>query len=95
MIKGIEDGRIKEVYFDDGGYFRTKLTYQQVLDKLSYVFETEQYTEAINAGVTDPEILADLQVPVKTTSADVLEYRIKELGTLTNVKVKMKYRLLE
>ena len=94
MIKGIEDGRIKEVYFDDGGYFRTKLTYQQVLDKLSYVFETEQYTEAINAGVTDPEILADLQVPVKTTSADVLEYRIKGTWYFDKRQGEMKYRLL-
>ena len=24
MIRGIEEGRIKEIYTDDGGYFRTK-----------------------------------------------------------------------
>ena len=66
LIKGIEEGRIKEIYFDDGGYFRTKMTYQQVLEKLKFTFETEQYTEAINSGVTDPEILESFLVPVKT-----------------------------
>ena len=26
MIKGIEEGRLKEIYTDDGGYFRTRMT---------------------------------------------------------------------
>lgn len=94
LIQGIEDGNIKEVYFDDGGYFTTKLTYQQVLEKLSFVFDTPQYTEAINSGVTDPEILAEFQVPVETTSADVLEYRIKGTWYFDKRQGEMKYRLL-
>ena len=71
MIRGIEEGRIKEIYTDDGGYFRTKMTYQQVLEKLKFTFETEQYTEAINSGETNQEILDSYLVPVKTSSADV------------------------
>jgi gliding motility associated protien GldN len=94
LIQGIEEGKIKEVYFDDGGYFRTKLTYQQVLEKLNFVFDTPQYTEAINSGVTDPEILAEYQVPVETTSADVLEYRIKGTWYFDKRQGEMKYRLL-
>ena len=94
LIQGIEDGRIKEIYFDDGGYFRTKLTYQQVLDKLQYTFETAAYTDAVNSGITDPEILADLTVPVKTTAADVLEYRIKGTWYFNKRQGELKYRLL-
>ena len=94
MIRGIEEGRIKEIYTDDGGYFRTKMTYQQVLEKLKFTFETEQYTEAINSGETNQEILDSYLVPVKTSSADVLEYRIKGTWYFDKRQGEMKYRLL-
>ena len=56
--------------------------------------ENNQYTEAINSGVTDPEILAEFQVPVETTSADVLEYRIKGTWYFDKRQGQLRYRLV-
>ncbi len=94
LIKGIEDGRIKEIYADDGGYFKTKFTYEQVLSKLKFTFETETYNELINQGVTDQAELNEFLVPVELSSADVLEYRIKGTWYFDKRQGEMKYRLL-
>ena len=94
LIDGIEKGRIKEIYTDDGGYFRTKMTFEQVLEKLKFTFETEQYSNAINSGITDQDILQSLLVPVKISAADVLEYRIKGTWYFDKRQGEMKYRLL-
>ena len=94
LIDGIEKGRIKEIYTDDGGYFRTKMTFEQVLEKLKFTFETDQYRNAINSGITDQDILQSLLVPVKISAADVLEYRIKGTWYFDKRQGEMKYRLL-
>ena len=94
LIQGIEDGRIKEIYFDDGGYFRTKLTYQQVLDQLQVEFELPGYSDVVNSGVTDPEVLKEYKVLQKTSAADVLEYRIKGTWYFNKRQGELKYRLL-
>ena len=94
LIDGIEKGRIKEIYTDDGGYFRTKMTFEQVLEKLKFTFETEQYSNAINSGITDQDILQSFLVPVEISAADVLEYRIKGTWYFDKRQGEMKYRLL-
>ena len=94
LVRGIEEGKIKEIYTDDGGYFRTKMTFQQVLEQLTRDFETDQYAQLVNEGETDPEILNEFVVKGKLTSAEVLGYRIKGTWYFDKRQGEMKYRLL-
>ena len=92
LIKGIESGKIKEIYDDD--YFRKKLTFKQILKRLQRRIETEQYGDLINEGETDEEILNEFVIDAKTTSAEVLAYRIKGTWYFDKRQGEMKYRLL-
>lgn len=95
ILQGIEDGRIKEIYADDGGYFKNKLTYQQVLDNLSFIGFLPGYEQAANEGIlTEEEINAEYGVRIPLKSLHVTEYRIKGTWYFNKRQGELKYRLL-
>lgn len=95
LLRGIEEGRIKEIYADDGGYFNTKLTFQQVLEKLSWNGYLPGYEEAANEGIlTEAELDAEYKVSIPLKSADIIEYRIKGTWYFNKRQGELKYRLL-
>lgn len=95
ILQGIEDGRIKEIYADDGGYFKNKLTYQQVLDNLSFIGFLPGYEQAANEGIlTEEEINAEYGVRIPLKSLHVTEYRIKGTWYFDKRQGELKYRLL-
>ena len=95
IIQGIESGEIKEVYADDGGYFKTKLTYEQVLENLSFNGFLPGYEQASNEGIlTEDEIIAEYGVTIPLKSLHVTEYRIKGTWYFNKRQGELKYRLL-
>lgn len=95
LLRGIQEGRIKEIYADDGGYFRNKLTYQQVLEKLSWNGYLPGYEEAANEGIlTEDELNAEYAVSIPLKSVDITEYRIKGTWYFNKRQGELKYRLL-
>ena len=95
IIQGIESGEIKEVYADDGGYFKTKLTYEQVLENLSFNGFLPGYEQASNEGIlTEDEIIAKYAVTIPLKSLHVTEYRIKGTWYFNKRQGELKYRLL-
>ncbi|MEJ6626071.1 MAG: gliding motility protein GldN [Flavobacteriaceae bacterium] len=95
LMKGIENGEIKEVYADDGGYFKTKLTYEQVRENLSFIGFLPGYEQASNEGIlTEDEIKAEYGVEIPLKSLHVTEYRIKGTWYFNKRQGEMKYRLL-
>lgn len=97
IIKGIEDGRIKEVYGDKEGYFRDKITYEQVIDEITFKGYNKGYRDKVQEAVTDEEIAAiekKYNADTRMTSADVVEYRIKGTWYFDKRQGEMKYRLL-
>ena len=92
LVKGIEQNRIKEVYTDD--YFKNKMTYDQILKVLQRRIETEAYGQLLNEGETDQEILDEFVVEARTTSAEVLAYRIKGTWYFDKRQGELKYRLI-
>ena len=95
IIQGIESGEIKEVYADDGGYFKTKLTNEQVKENLSFNGFLPGYEQASNEGImTEDEIKAEYGVTIPLKSLHVTEYRIKGTWYFNKRQGELKYRLL-
>ena len=95
LVKGIEDGRIKEVYGDREGYFREKLTYDQVLEELTFNGYNLGYEDAANDGLlSDEELEKKFAYSEKIKAKDVVEYRIKGTWYFDKRQGEMKYRLL-
>ena len=97
LVSGIRDGRIKEVYGDREGYFNDKLTYQGVINSMSFNGYLAGYEDAYNAAGSDAEIAQiekDYAVTIPLASADVIEYRIKGTWYFDKRQGEMKYRLL-
>ena len=94
IMTGIRDGKIKEIYTDDGGYFKEKMTYQEVLDATRGEFFLEAYTDLYNEGERDPEVLKEYIVYPELSSKDILEYRVKGTWYFDKRLGEMKYRLL-
>lgn len=95
LVKGIEDGRIKEVYGDREGYFREKLTYEQVLEELTFKGYNLGYEDAANDGLlSDEELEKKFAYSEKVKAKDVVEYRIKGTWYFDKRQGEMKYRLL-
>lgn len=95
LMKGIEDGRIKEVYGDPEGYFKEKLTYAQVLENIAFTGYLAGYQEAFNAGdMSEAEIEKEYGVTIPLKSKDVIEYRVKGTWYFDKRQGEMKYRLL-
>ena len=95
LVQGIEDGRIKEVYGDREGYFREKLTYEQVLSELTFEGYNVGYEDAANDGVLSDEELEKIYAYTeRVKSKDVIEYRVKGTWYFDKRQGEMKYRLL-
>ena len=95
LLAGIEDGSIKEVYGDREGYFRDKLTYEQVLDEITFKGYNQGYEDASNDGIyTEEELEEEFAFTMKVPSRSVIEYRIKGTWYFDKRQGEMKYRLL-
>ena len=97
LMQGIEEGKIKEVYTDDGGYFREKLTFEGVIEAVTFKGYNKGYEDAIQNALTPEEEAAvekKYNADTKMKSEDVLEYRIKGTWYFDKRQGEMKYRLL-
>jgi gliding motility associated protien GldN len=77
------------VYDDD--YFQSKLTYQEILDKLVAIDTLEAGIEQLNAGeALDPQYINRSTI----TAASIRQYRIKGTWYVNKRLGELKYRLL-
>jgi gliding motility associated protien GldN len=89
LKKNLRNGKIKEVYNDD--YFQSKLTYQEILDKLVAIDTLEAGIEQLNAGEElDPQYINRRTI----TAAEIRQYRIKGTWYVNKRLGELKYRLL-
>ena len=89
LKKNLRNGNIKEVYDDD--YFQSKLTYQEILDKLVAIDTIEAGIEQLNAGEElDPQYVNRRTI----TAAEIRQYRIKGTWYVNKRLGELKYRLL-
>tara|TARA_B100000767_G_C19767257_1_gene538203 strand:- start:1210 stop:2109 length:900 start_codon:yes stop_codon:yes gene_type:complete len=89
LKKNIRNGTIKEVYDDD--YFQSKLTYQEILDKLVAIDTLEAGIEQLNAGEElDPQYINRRSI----TAAEITQYRVKGTWYVNKRLGELKYRLL-
>ena len=89
LKKNLRNGKIKEVYDDD--YFQSKLTYQEILDKLVAIDTLEAGIEQLNAGeALDPQYINRSTI----TAASIRQYRIKGNWYVNKRLGELKYRLL-
>jgi gliding motility associated protien GldN len=89
LKKNLRNGSIKEVYNDD--YFQSKLTYQEILDKLVAVDTTDMGREQLNAGEElDPQFITRRTI----TAAEIRQYRVKGTWYVNKRLGELKYRLL-
>lgn len=89
LKKNLRNGTIKEVYDDD--YFQSKLTYQEILDKLVAIDTLEAGIEQLNAGEElDPQYINRTTI----TAASIRQYRIKGNWYVNKRLGELKYRLL-
>ena len=89
LKKNLRNGKIKEVYDDD--YFQSKLTYQEILDKLVAIDTLEAGIEQLNAGEElDPQYINRRTI----TAAEIRQYRVKGTWYVNKRLGELKYRLL-
>ena len=89
LKKNLRNGKIKEVYDDD--YFQSKLTYQEILDKLVAIDTLEAGIEQLNTGEElDPQYINRRTI----TAAEIRQYRIKGTWYVNKRLGELKYRLL-
>jgi len=89
LKKNLRNGSIKEVYDDD--YFQSKLTYQEILDKLVAIDTLEAGIEQLNAGEElDPQYINRRTI----TAAEIRQYRVKGTWYVNKRLGELKYRLL-
>lgn len=89
LLKGIKDGKIKNIY--DDSYFTAKRTLKDLEASMVLVDTTELGIEQLNAG----ESLSEEYINRRNISAaDIKEYRIKGLWYFDKRHGELKYRLL-
>ena len=89
LKKNLRNGKIKEVYDDDD--FQSKLTYQEILDKLVAIDTLEAGIEQLNAGEElDPQYINRRTI----TAAEIRQYRIKGTWYVNKRLGELKYRVL-
>ena len=89
LKKNLRNGNIKEVYDDD--YFQSKLTYQEILDKLVAIDTLEAGIEQLNAGEElDPQYINRRTI----TAAEIRQYRVKGTWYVNKRLGELKYLLL-
>lgn len=89
LLKGIKDGKIKEVY--DDSFFKSKLTMKDINQKLTRVDTSDYAYELINQGETDIKEFVD---EISLKSQDIDGYRIKGIWYFDKRHGELKYRLL-
>jgi len=89
LKRGVSKGQIKEVYDDD--YFKVKLTYAEILERLVSKDTLDLGFEQLNAGLPiDPQY-----INVRTiTSKEIEQFRIKGTWYFDKRQGELKYRLL-
>lgn len=89
LLKGIKDGKIREVY--DDSFFKSKLTLKDINQKLTRIDTSDYAYELINEGVTD---IGDYVDRISLKSEDIDGYRIKGIWYFDKRHGELKYRLL-
>jgi len=89
LVKGIQSGRITEVYADS--YFTEKRDLQDISSSLVYSDTTDLGIEQLNAeGFIDPQYIRNFTLD----AADVQQYRIRGIWYIDKRQGELKYRLL-
>src|SRR5690625_2111333 len=89
LVKGIQSGRITEVYVDS--YFTEKRDLQDISSSLVYSDTTDLGIEQLNAeGFIDPQYIRNFTLD----AADVQQYRIRGIWYIDKRQGELKYRLL-
>ena len=89
LLKGINSGKIKEVY--DDSFFKFKLTEKDIEQKLTRIDTSDYAYELLNQGETDVSEYVD-KVSIK--SEDISGYEIKGIWYFDKRHGELKYRLL-
>ncbi|MFC2110461.1 gliding motility protein GldN [Bacteroidota bacterium] len=89
LLKGIKNGRIKEVY--DDSFFKSKLTMKDINQKLTRIDTSDYAYELLNEGVTNIKDYVD-EISIK--SEDIDGYRIKGIWYFDKRQGEMRYRML-
>lgn len=89
LKRGVSKGQIKEVYDDD--YFKVKLTYAEILERLVSKDTLDLGFEQLNAGLEiDPQYINVRNI----TSKEIEQFRIKGTWYFDKRQGELKYRLL-
>ena len=89
LKKNLGSNNIKEVY--KSAYFREKLTYEEIQDRLVAVDTTDAGYEQFNAdGFVDPQFIERRRI----TAAEIRQYKIKGTWYFDKRLGELKYRLL-
>lgn len=89
LKRGVSKGQIKEVYDDD--YFKVKLTYAEILERLVSKDTLDLGFEQLNAGLPiDPQYINVRNI----TSKEIEQFRIKGTWYFDKRQGELKYRLL-
>lgn len=90
LLRGIKQGKIEEVY--DDSYFTTKLTYQEIQEKL---YRRDTVPEGIDILNADPNANIDEYIDVYNIDSEHIEgYKIKGVWYIDKRQGEMKFRLL-
>lgn len=89
LLRGIKSGEITEIY--DDSYFTSKMTKEEVRNKLYRIDTTEAGIDALNEGETNIEEYID---KISLTSQDIEGYKIKGVWYFDKRQGELKYRLL-
>lgn len=89
LKNGVKQGKIKEIYDDD--YFKVKLTYGEILERLVSRDTLDEGYNQLNAGeAIDPQYINVRNI----TSKEIRQFRIKGTWYFNKRQGELKYRLL-
>lgn len=90
LLRGIKQGKINEVY--DDSYFTSKLSYQEIQDKL---YRRDTIAEGIDVLNADPNADISEYIDIYNIDAEHIEgYKIKGVWYIDKRQGEMKFRLL-
>ena len=89
LKRGISIGNIKEIYEDD--YFKVKMTYAEILERLVKTDTTDIGIDQLNAGL---EVSAEYINTRRITAEEIEQYLIKGTWYFDKRQGELKYRLL-
>lgn len=89
LKRGVSRGKIKEIYEDD--YFKTKMTYAEILERLVKTDTIDAGYDQLNAGLeVSPEYINTRRI----TAEEIDQYLIKGTWYFDKRQGELKYRLL-